>query len=154
MNSQVNPPASYSRAQAMAILARASLIELEQAWISLGPISKPKIILPAEAGLAMVRGRAGGTGQVFNLGEMTMTRAVVELEGKQGHAYVAGRQLRLAELAASFDALMQARPQMNLMQSLLPKLEARQQQAKELASRKAQSTKVDFFTLVRGENAK
>lgn len=144
----------YDRANSMAVLARATLLELEQAWQALSLGQKPKVILPAQAGLVMVRGKAGGTGQVFNLGEMTMTRAVVELCGQQGQAYVAGRQLRLAELAACFDALLQARPEFNLLTTLISRLDERQRREKKLASCKAQGTKVDFFTMVRGENAK
>ena len=61
-----------------------------------------------EAGLVMVRGRAGGGGSPFNLGEMTVTRCTVRTEtGFVGHAYVAGRESRRAELAALVDALMQ-----------------------------------------------
>ncbi len=61
-----------------------------------------------EGGLVMVRGRAGGGGAPFNLGEMTVTRCTVRLgSGLVGHAYVAGREPRRAELAALVDALMQ-----------------------------------------------
>ena len=56
----------------------------------------------------MVRGRAGGGGAPFNLGEMTATRCTVRTDGGfVGHAYVAGRDERLAELAALVDALLQ-----------------------------------------------
>ncbi len=61
-----------------------------------------------ESGLVMVRGRAGGGGAPFNLGEMTVTRCTVRTEsGLVGHAYIAGRDERRAELAALADALMQ-----------------------------------------------
>lgn len=147
-------PQRMSRQQAMAVLARAHLQELEHAWRSLPSQDKPQMILPPQAGLVMVQGRAGGSGQAFNLGEMSMTRCVLSLAGAQGHAYVAGRQLRLAELAACFDALWQAKPELELEKVLLKKLQARQQQDARKRSQKANSTRVDFFTLVRGDNAK
>ena len=62
------------------------------------PIS---VLRGPEAGLVMVRGRAGGGGAPFNLGEMTVTRCTVRTDcGFVGHAYVAGRDERQAELAA------------------------------------------------------
>ena len=67
-----------------------------------------RVLRGPEAGLVMVRGRAGGGGAPFNLGEMTATRCTVRTEaGFVGHAYVAGRNERQAELAALADALLQ-----------------------------------------------
>ena len=61
-----------------------------------------------EIGSVMVRGRAGGTGAPFNLGEMTVTRCALQLSsGEVGHAYVQGRRKACAEAAAIVDALMQ-----------------------------------------------
>ncbi|QRM33338.1 phosphonate C-P lyase system protein PhnG [Microvirga sp. VF16] len=105
-------------------------------------------------GLVMVRGRAGGAGNVFNLGEMTVTRASVRLEdGTVGHGYIQGRDKRQAELAAIVDALLQ-RPDRHdeilakVIEPLREKAEARRLEK----SRKAAATKVEFFTMVRGEN--
>ena len=51
----------------------------------------------AESGLVMVRGRIGGDGAPFNLGEATVTRATVRLaSGEVGFAYVLGRDRDLA----------------------------------------------------------
>src|SRR5262249_26986863 len=94
----------------MGILARASRAELEDAWRALAPQPRYTQLRKPESGLAMVRGRAGGTGAPFNLGEMTMTRCAVRLEDGApvtGLAFVAGRDQRHAELAAVFDALLQ-----------------------------------------------
>ena len=56
----------------------------------------------------MVRGRAGGTGARFNLGEMTVTRCSVQLDdGTLGHAWIGGRDERHAEVAAVLEALLQ-----------------------------------------------
>src|SRR5690606_36505475 len=63
----------------------------------------------AETGLVLVRGRMGGTGNPFNVGEMTVTRAAVRLPGGEtGVGYVGGRDKRHAELAAAVDAMMQS----------------------------------------------
>lgn len=111
-----------------------------------------RFIRPAEAGMVMVRGRMGGSGAPFNLGEMTVTRCVVQLaDGCTGHSYVAGHSKPHAELAALADALLQS-PQGPRWMALVDELE--QEQAAGLAARAAQSaaTKVDFTTLVRGED--
>jgi alpha-D-ribose 1-methylphosphonate 5-triphosphate synthase subunit PhnG len=147
-----------SRQLWMAILAKAPLERLEQCLSGLGNLPDYDLLRPAETGLAMVRGRAGGTGQVFNLGEMTMTRCVVQLAASDtdtpisGFGYVAGRSKRHAELAALCDALLQHPgwhqavwlAVMEPMQSLLE--QQRQQQA-----RQVEATRVNFFTMVRGE---
>lgn len=111
-----------------------------------------RYIRPAETGMVMVRGRAGGSGAPFNLGEMTVTRCVVQLaDGSTGHSYVAGRNKPHAELAALADALLQG-PQWPRWMTLVDSLE--QEQAANRAARAAQSvaTRVDFTTLVRGED--
>jgi alpha-D-ribose 1-methylphosphonate 5-triphosphate synthase subunit PhnG len=60
-----------------------------------------------------VRGRVNGSGDPFNLGEMTVTRCALQLDAGQvgqryvGLGYVAGRHKRHAALAALFDALLQ-----------------------------------------------
>src|SRR4051794_9306295 len=89
----------------MSVLARADAAELQQ---RLGPPPTYQVLRGPEAGLVMVRGRTGGGGAPFNLGEMTTTRCTVRTDsGCVGHAYVAGRNERLAELAALADALLQ-----------------------------------------------
>ena len=113
-----------------------------------------------EAGLVMLEGRAGNSGQRFNLGEMLITRCVVRLEAPdskaitEGYAFIQGNRPRHAELAAVFDALLQlddwAEP---LERSLIePLMAGREEQLRKRAQETAR-TKVDFFTLVRGEDA-
>ena len=96
-----------ARRRWMAVLARADADDL--AARALGDVAGAITVLRGpEAGLVMVRGRAGGGGAPFNLGEMTVTRCTVRTDaGLVGHAYVAGRNERLAELAALADALLQ-----------------------------------------------
>ena len=97
----------------------------------------------------MVRGRAGGGGAAFNLGEMTVTRCTVRTDdGFVGHAYVAGRDERQAELAALADALLQdpAR-QSRLLATLVEPLAAAQQAGRDATAAKAAATRVQFFAM-------
>ncbi|MDB6452721.1 phosphonate C-P lyase system protein PhnG [Falsirhodobacter sp. 20TX0035] len=105
-----------------------------------------------EIGTVMVRARAGGTGAAFNLGEMTVTRCTLRLpSGTVGHAYVQGRDKAHATRAAVVDALMQDDPDTTRATILTPLAqEAEARTATRCA--KAAATKVEFFTLVRGDN--
>ena len=123
---------------------------------SLGPLPDYQRLRPPETGLTMVRGRAGGTGQVFNLGEMTVTRCVVVLsqepEDLTGFGYVAGRNRQHAELAALCDALLQ-HPDWypKVYEHVIVPLQAAATARQAQTQREAAATQVDFFTLLRGE---
>jgi alpha-D-ribose 1-methylphosphonate 5-triphosphate synthase subunit PhnG len=105
-----------------------------------------------ETGLVMLRGRAGGTGAQFNLGEASVTRASVSLAGEVGHAWVRGSNARHAELAAQADALLQSPAHhADLMASVITPLAAELAERRTTASRAAAASKVEFFTMVRGE---
>jgi alpha-D-ribose 1-methylphosphonate 5-triphosphate synthase subunit PhnG len=117
-------------------------------------VAVPHEVLRApEIGTVMLRGRSGGTGAAFNLGEITVTRAAVRLpEGPVGHGHVQGRSHRAALVAALIDALMQTPRGAGLAETVLaPLARERDAQRSERAARAA-ATKVDFFTLVRGED--
>jgi alpha-D-ribose 1-methylphosphonate 5-triphosphate synthase subunit PhnG len=137
----------------MAALARASRGEIEALA---GPdLPAHEVLKAPETGTVMVEGRAGGTGRRFNLGEATMTRCVVRLQdsaqaGAMGFSYALGRDGRKARLAAILDARLQAEPEDGALRRGVAGLAAAQAAARDLASRKAAATKVDFFTLVRG----
>lgn len=106
-----------------------------------------------EIGSVMVRGRAGGTGAAFNLGEMTVTRCSLQLaEGAVGHGYVQGRGKDDARAAALVDALMQTGAAEKVRQAVLAPLEAEALAVRTARGAKAAATKVDFFTMVRGED--
>ena len=106
-----------------------------------------------EIGSAMVRGRAGGTGSPFNLGEMTVTRCALTLEsGEVGHAYVQGRRKADAEAAAIVDALMQGPASDRVREAVLDPLEAERAHRVTTRAAKAAATKVEFFTMMRGED--
>jgi alpha-D-ribose 1-methylphosphonate 5-triphosphate synthase subunit PhnG len=106
-----------------------------------------------ETGLVMMRGRMGSTGAAFNLGEATVTRCAVRLpNGAEGHSYVMGRNARHAHLAAICDALLQtAESAAEVRSKVLVPLEQKLNAAHVTASTKAAATKVDFFTMVRGD---
>jgi alpha-D-ribose 1-methylphosphonate 5-triphosphate synthase subunit PhnG len=147
-----------ARQQWLAVLAKGSLTELEAAWSGLAEKPLYRVLRGAETGLAMLRGRIGGTGQPFNFGEMTITRAAVELldaEGGASHTgfgYVAGRSGRRAELVALFDALLQDPARhVEIAARVVEPLAAGQRAAKAAARGKVMASKVDFFTMVRGE---
>ena len=142
-----------ARQRWMSVLAKAAPADLEARWQSFGEAPSWACLRPPETGMVMVRGRAGGTGQRFNLGEMTVTRCAVALDGgATGFGYVAGRDRRHAELAAVVDALMQdpARRQI-VEQRIIEPLLNQQQAVRRAAARKTAATKVDFLTLVRGD---
>lgn len=136
----------------LAVLARAERVRLEEAVADLSPRPNWRVVKPAEAGLAMVRGRAGGTGQQFNIGEMSVARCVVQVEGGAvGVGYVAGRDKRKAELVAVLDALLQDGPfAEQLRRDVVMPLARSQDAARQRVLSKAAATKVDFFTMVRG----
>ena len=102
----------------------------------------------------MVRGRIGGDGAPFNLGEATVTRAAVRLAtGHVGHAYLLGRAPERARLAAIFDALWQdvsTRPRVET--GLLAPVRARLAAEAARAAAEAAATRVEFFTVTRGDN--
>jgi len=103
----------------------------------------------------MVQGRAGGTGERFNLGEITVTRCALRLAGAGaqapvGVAYVVGRNHRHAQLAAMADAALQDPAQREaLEEKLLKPVRAHLQQLQSLRHERAQTTKVDFLTVAR-----
>jgi len=106
-----------------------------------------------EIGSVMVRGRAGCTGAPFNLGEMTVTRCALTLtNGEVGHAYIQGRSKPDAEAAALVDALMFTDAAATLRTKVLEPLEQEQTARRTTRAQKAAATKVDFFTMVRGED--
>jgi alpha-D-ribose 1-methylphosphonate 5-triphosphate synthase subunit PhnG len=136
------------------LLAKAERAELDAAWIALE--SKPDIhpIRGPETGLVMVRGRIGGGGSPFNLGEVTVTRATVRLgSGSVGHAHSLGTDREKARLAAVFDALWQEAATKDFVENsiLAPVSERIATEARRKAEETA-ATRVDFFTMVRGDN--
>lgn len=137
----------------MSVLATAAPGDLEQAWERLETQPPYTYVRKPEVGLVMVRGRAGGTGLRFNLGELPVARCSVRLDdGTVGHAYVGGRSLRHAEIAAVFDALLQSGERgPGLAAEVVAPLGDRREARRRAAVARSAPTRVEFFTLVRGE---
>jgi len=138
------------RAAQMRVLALAP-------WADFDKLTQPfaehphHILRGPEVGLVMLRGRMGGGGAAFNFGEATVTRCTVKLaDGTEGHAYVMGRNGDHAKRAALCDALLQTQ-EAERLRFVLAKLEAAHSEQRASNAAKTAATKVDFFTLVRGD---
>jgi len=151
MNMMSDPNAA--RKEWLGLLARSAPAEVARLWHAL-EIDPPHSLLRApEIGGVMVRGRAGAVGAAFNLGEMTVTRASVKLaDGSVGHGYVQGRNKNHAVQAALVDALMQTETATDIMNGMLIPLRDAIRARQTDRAAKAAATKVDFFTMVRGED--
>lgn len=141
------------RQEWMAALALAPEARLQEAWNRLEAQPQYNVVRGPETGLVMVRARTGNSGERFNLGEMTVTRCTVNVsEGIMGHAFIGGLSHEHARLAAVFDALLQL-PERgeDLRRTLISPLQ--QERQAYLTSRRdeVRPSRVDFFTLVRGE---
>jgi alpha-D-ribose 1-methylphosphonate 5-triphosphate synthase subunit PhnG len=135
----------------MSLLAKA---QPERLAMLLPEVPEHAVLRAPEIGAVMVRGRAGATGAPFNLGEMTVTRCSVRLAcGTVGHAWVQGRDKAHAKRAALADALMQTESATDLSVRVLAPLRAEADALRANRAAKAAATKVDFFTMVRGEDA-
>lgn len=138
-----------ARRRWMGILARASASEIASRLRDAPPLPAHTRLRGPETGLVMARGRQGGDGAPFNLGEVTVTRCAVGVGGAVvGHAYVAGRDAAKAELAAVLDAALQdpsLRPA--LLGAVVEPLAAAQAERAARTARKAAATRVDFSTL-------
>lgn len=152
-DTQAARPNPDCRAATMALLARATREELDHPLRAHWPNLAHATIRAPEIGLVMLRGRMGGDGAPFNLGEATVTRAVVELAtGERGYGQFLGRDPARAEQAAILEALAQrATDRATVEQEVLAPI--RQRLAEEAQKKRAETaaTRVDFFTLVRAE---
>ncbi|WP_432348707.1 phosphonate C-P lyase system protein PhnG (plasmid) [Shinella yambaruensis] len=141
------------RQTAMSLLAKASRAELQAAFDALDDKPAAQPVRGPETGLVMVRGRIGGGGAPFNLGEATVTRASVRLDdGTVGHGQALGTDGTKARLAAIFDALFQQPARRAEVAALLDAVAARIAGEDAEKARQTAATRVDFFTMVRGED--
>lgn len=143
-----------ARKAAMAALAAAPGDELKRLCAAAGVTGEVEMLRGPETGLVSVRGRIGGGGAPFNFGEATVTRATVRLpSGEIGHAYALGRDKEKARLSAITDALWQ-RPETraDIERKIIAPLRAAQAEANAVNRAETAATKVDFFTMVRGED--
>ena len=142
------------RKAAMATLAQASGDDIVRLWNEAGLPSQAELLRGPETGLVTLRGRIGGGGAPFNVGEATVTRATVRLaSGQVGHCYALGRDKQKAKLAAIADALWQDPTRRAEVETrLIAPLRLALTTAQEKRRAETAATKVDFFTMVRGED--
>ena len=145
--------AAEDRQKAMGLLAKASRAELQAAFDALGDTPAVQPVRGPETGLVMVRGRMGGGGAPFNLGEATVVRASIRLaDGTVGHGQALGTDGAKARLAAIFDALFQQPARKAEVEALLAAVATRIADEDAARARQTAATRVDFFTMVRGED--
>ncbi|WP_421665343.1 phosphonate C-P lyase system protein PhnG [Pantoea agglomerans] len=138
----------------LSVLAHSSAALLETHWQTLNLQPAYTLIRPAEIGLTRLQARMGATGKRFVMGDATVTRAVVQLsDGTLGYSYLLGRDKAHAERCALLDALLQQPETRQLLEEkIITPLAAWRDEQRQLRAREIASSKVDFFTLVRGDN--
>ena len=146
----MTPAPALDRHDWMGLLARANPGRLAALFPDLPP---HEILRGPEVGASMVQGRISGNGLPFNLGEMTVTRCSLRLTGGSvGHAYVQGLDKGHTVRAAVIDALMQTDQAADLRDQVIAVLQSDALAARASRAAKAAATRVEFFTLVRGED--
>lgn len=147
-------PDTASRRHRMAVLARANTRRLQDLWSSMGLEPAYTMLRGPESGLVMLRGRVGGSGDAFNVGEATVTRASVKLDdGSVGHAMALGRDHAKARLSAVIDALCRNLVTAALIDAdMIAPMQRELDEADERKRAETAATRVDFFTMVRGED--
>lgn len=140
-----------ARRGVLALLSRAAPHELRSAVTAFAELAQAVDLKPVETGLVMLRGRIGGDGAPFNVGEATVTRAVVRLAGGTvGYGMRLGRDGAAARDSAVLDALWQSLPtRARVERDVLAPLRARIEQDQRRASEQAAASRVEFFTLAR-----
>jgi alpha-D-ribose 1-methylphosphonate 5-triphosphate synthase subunit PhnG len=140
------------RKAAMAVLARADAAAIAARLDAIAVPAHENLREP-ENGLVMVRGRIGGDGAPFNLGEATVSRAAVRLAtGEVGFGYVLGRDGQKARLIALCDALIQTSDHAGSVETeVLAPLRAVITSERNRKAAETAATRVDFYTMVRGE---
>ncbi|WP_026790406.1 phosphonate C-P lyase system protein PhnG [Pleomorphomonas oryzae] len=146
-------PETERRRQRMGLLARASAAEFDAAWAALAVLPEVTDLRGPETGLVMLTGRIGGDGARFNLGEATVSRSTVRLaSGHIGFGQLLGSDQNRARRAAIFDALAGTEEGRRVVDRLCADVEARLVREGQRQEAETASTRVDFFTLVRGED--
>ena len=149
MSDQIENDARKARLSTLATAPHARLLDL---WKGFGAMPEHEVLRAPEIGTVMVRGRAGAVGAPFNLGEISVTRCSVRLgSGAVGHGYVQGRSHEAARAVALIDALSEEGQAGALEAAILSPLRAEAEGGKAARAEKAAATKVEFFTMVRGE---
>ncbi len=141
------------RSDWIAILARAPIEMLENAIAEVTHV-EPIWLRKPETGLMMIEGRAGATGQRFNLGEVTVTRCALRLPGNDSHSpvgvsYILGRSHKHARLAALLDAHFLSAADATAFQKILEPIKEHLSRLNANKQQDIQTSKVEFFTVAR-----
>jgi|SRR6185437_8414142 len=139
------------RRAAMAVLAHATSAEIAARLVALD-LPAHENLREAENGLVMVRGRIGGDGAPFNLGEATVSRAAVRLSsGEVGFGYTLGRDREKAGMIALCDAMVQSdKFAAEIEAKVIAPLRTAMLASRNRRAAQAAATRVDFYTMVRG----
>ena len=145
-------PKQAQRKAAMAVLAHSDAVEISGRLAAIALPAHEDLREP-ENGLVMVRGRIGGDGAPFNLGEATVSRAAVRLStGEVGFGYTLGRDGAKARMIALCDAMVQSDQFAGAVEAqVIAPLRAVITAERNRKAAEAAATRVDFYTLVRGE---
>jgi alpha-D-ribose 1-methylphosphonate 5-triphosphate synthase subunit PhnG len=145
-------PQHAMRRRWLSVLAHGQRSALERHAVQLAEYPFEWLRQP-EVGLTMVRGRIGGHGDRFNLGEATVTRCAVRHQPSFGPAtagvgYVLGRDPQRCAWVAQFDALLQV-PALHglLMRDVIDALDAATAKRRTEQWALTASSRVRFFTL-------
>lgn len=143
-----------ARQRLLSVLARSSGPALLAHWKKTGLDPVVDVLRGPESGLVALQGRAGGTGQPFHVGEVSATRVTVRIgSGQVGHAMISGRDTRKAQLVAVIDALAQDPAHADLVErEIVAPLEQLAREADARIRQETAATRVNFFTMVRGED--
>ena len=110
------------------------------------------ILKGPEVGLLMTNGRIHSTGRPFHLGEVSLTKCVLkDDQGLLGYGHIIGRNKQQAKAIALFDLALQ---RINSAEPALIRLNAWKEEVAEIEAMESEAvekTRVDFFTMVRGE---
>ena len=139
------------RKAAMAVLAHATSAEIAACLVAID-MPAHENLREAENGLVMVRGRIGGDGAPFNLGEATVSRAAVRLSsGEVGFGYTLGRDREKAGMIALCDAMVQSdKFAAEIEAKVIAPLRTAMLASRNRRAAQAAATRVDFYTMVRG----
>ena len=145
-------PKQAQRKAAMTVLANSDAVEISGRLAAIALPAHENLREP-ENGLVMVRGRIGGDGAPFNLGEATVSRAAVRLAtGEVGFGYTLGRDGAKARMIALCDAMVQSEQFAGAVEAqVIAPLRAAIMAERNRKAAEAAATRVDFYTLVRGE---
>lgn len=105
-----------------------------------------------EVGLMMTDGRIHATGQPFHLGEVSLTRCVLQDDsGSLGYGQILGRNRKQAEAIAIFDLALQRPDCATTAEQIVNDWSVAIAEIDALEAARVRQTSVEFFTMVRGD---